>query len=324
MITYIRRGLVAAVATLSIVAIGAPSVGAQASGGSANGFRISPVRSELTIEKGKSQSITVTVENPTSVAMTARAVVNDFVASADETGTPRLILDAGTVLPKNDFKSLVAAIPDMQLLPNQKKDISVSISVPKGASSGGYYGAVRFIPADGSNKQGNVGLTASVGTIVLVTVLGNLTEKLSLVQISAEQKNKAKSFITSGDVSVLTRLKNDGDIHVQPFGRVQVKNMFGKVVEDYEFNNVEPRANILPDSTRRFDDALKNKKWFGRYTIQANLGYAQGTGNLITTNAAFWYVPTWALYALLVLVLVIAIGGYLAVRYFRGDRGRRH
>lgn len=320
MITYIRRGLLTVAAALSIVAVGAQGVSAQSGSGSttnnvANGFRISPVRSELTIEKGKSQTITVTVENPTNVPTVARAVLNDFVASADESGTPRLVLDEKAPAPRNDFRALVASISDVNLAAGQKKDISVKISIPKDAHSGGYYGAIRFVPVNNGSQSSNVGLTASVGTIVLVTVPGDLTEKATLVQISAEQNDKAKSFITSGNVSVLTRLKNDGDIHLKPFGRVQVKNAFGKVVASYEFNNVDPRANILPESTRKFSNELpKNIKWFGRYTIEANLGYSQGSGNLISAKAAFWYIPTWALYALAVLVLVIVAGAYLVYR----------
>src|SRR6266568_2143811 len=111
MITYIRRGLVAVAAALSILVLGVQMASAQSAtttNGVANGFRISPVRSELTIDKGKTQTITVTVENPTNIATTAQAIVNDFVASDDESGTPRLILDNSSLAPKNDFRSLVS------------------------------------------------------------------------------------------------------------------------------------------------------------------------------------------------------------------------
>src|SRR5260221_14604284 len=67
----------------------------------ANGFRISPVRSELTIDKGTKQKITITVENPTNIATIARLFVHDFVASDDESGEPRLILDNSVPAPKN-------------------------------------------------------------------------------------------------------------------------------------------------------------------------------------------------------------------------------
>lgn len=288
-----------------------------------NGYQISPVRSEYTIEKGKSDTLTISIQNPSEVATTAKAIVNNFVASEDESGTPRLVLADNAQPPKNNFKTLISDIPDVTLASKEKKDIPVKITVPASANSGGYYGAVRFVPAN-ATQESTVGLTASVGTIVLVTVPGDLKLKLDVVQLSASQNGKPKSFITSGDVDVLTRLKNSGDIHLKPFGRVTVKNMFGKIVASYEFNNKDPRANILPDSIRKFEDPLGKHSLLGRYTIESNLGYSTGGGDLLTAKSSFWYVPVWAVLVLIVLLLVIIGGIYWLVRKLSGaSRSRK-
>lgn len=286
----------------------------------ASGYQISPVRSEFTIEKGKSDTLTISIQNPSSVATSARAVVNNFVASEDENGTPRLILAEDAEPPKNNFKTLISEIPDVQLAGKERKDIPVRITIPADANSGGYYGAVRFVPAN-PTQESTVGLTASVGTIVLVTVPGDLKQQLDLVQLSAAQGDKAKSFITSGEIDVLTRLKNSGDIHLKPFGRVTVKNMLGKTVNTYEFNNTEPRANILPGSIRRFNDKIGSQKLPGRYTIESNLGYSSGGGELLSSKVSFWYMPVWAIILLIVLIAAI-IGGivWLNRKFSRGSR----
>lgn len=277
-----------------------------------NGFRISPVRSEFTIEKGQAKTFVITLENPSTSPLTARPVVNDFVPSEDESGEPRLILDPDTVLPRNDFKRLVSPLQDVTIPGNQRVDIPVTISVPSYADAGGYYGAIRFIPVIPSEDGRNVALTASIGSIVLVQVPGEIKEQLTLLQLSAAQKDSARGFIIGGDVSIMTRLKNTGNIHVKPFGKVQVKNMFGKVIHEYEFNNIDPRANVLPDSIRKFIDPLPNKRMLGRYTISANLTYSDGGGDLISGKATFWYFPTPVFYGLLLLLLLIAGG----INYF--------
>ena len=295
---------------VSLMLLSQPAQAATASttnnGNAANGFLISPVRSEFTLDKGRSQTVIISIQNPTNVATVAKAIVNDFVASDDETGDPRLILDANTPPPSNDFRTLVGSIPDTPLGPQQKKDISVTVSVPTAAHAGGYYGAIRFVPSN-NGKQSTVGLTASVGTLMLVTVPGNLVQKLTLTQLSAAQNNKASSMLFSGSVSVLTRLQNSGDIHLQPFGKVLVKDMFGKTVANYEFNNTNPRANILPSSIRRFVDPLPKRSWFGRYTIEENLAYSQGSGNLLTASAVFWYFPVWFI-ILFILIIALVVG----------------
>lgn len=292
---------------------------------SGNGFRISPVRQEFTIEKGKSDVLNMTLENPADAPTTARAIVNDFIASDKEDGEPRLILDDSAEAPKNSFKTLVQPIGDVQLGPKEKKEITVTIKIPENAHSGGYYGAVRFAPVSQETGPGNVGLTASVGTIVLVRVPGNLTERLDLLELTSGQNGKAKSFITSGDVSVITRLKNEGDIHVKPFGKLVVKNMFGKVVYEGEFNvgdTEDSRANILPGSTRKFENAIGKQSLLGRYTIEANLGFSQGSGDLISAKTSFWYMPVWALIVLLLIVVAIVGGGYMLYRKFAVGKPR--
>ena len=286
-----------------------------------NGFRISPVRSEFTIEKGKSQTFTITLENPSSTPLKAHPVVNDFIASEDEGGEPRLILDPDTVLPRNDFKRLVSPIDDIIIPGNQRKDIKVTISVPSYAEAGGYYGAIRFVPVIPSEEGRNVALTASIGSIVLVQVPGEIRQQLTMLQLSAAQGKTPRGFFIGGDVSVMTRLKNTGNIHVKPFGKVQVKNMFGKVVYEYEFNNTDPRANVLPDSIRKFIDPLPKKHWFGRYTITSNLTYSDGGGDILSQKATFWYFPTLVFYGLLLLLVAIAAGvNYLV---YRARRARK-
>src|SRR5690606_37634030 len=146
-----------------------------------------------------------------------------------------------------------------------------------------------------------------------------LVERLDLLELTAGQNGKAKSFITNGEASVITRLKNEGDIHVKPFGKIIVKNMFGKVVYEGEFNAgqaEDSRANILPGSTRKFEKALGNQKLLGRYTIEANLGFSQGSGDLISAKTSFWYLPVWAIIVLLVIVVALVGGAYMLYRKF--------
>jgi hypothetical protein len=317
LITNIRRGYILTfVALLTVVfgglntaitsaATATPTTTSAATG--ANGFTISPVVSEITVNKGESQTVPITVTNPTSQTLLAQAVINDFTASNDESGTPLLILKNNVPLPANNFKSLVGNIPDTSIAPGQSAIINVTIAVPTNTFSGGYYGAVRFVPGDVTNTK-NVGVTASVGTLFLVTVPGNLTQKVSLTQLSAADTNgNASSFFTNGQVSALLRLDNTGNIHVAPFGTVVVKDEFGKIISTTQFNNTTPPSYILPQSTRKFVVALPHHSYLGYYTITASLGYGNGGNNLIVATTSFWYIPIW-LQIVGLIVIVVLIG----------------
>lgn len=327
-----KVALVVSVFTLVSVYLIAPVLAQSSQTG--NGFIISPVRHAPTIEKGKTDVLSLTLTNPADVPVTARMTINDFVASDKEDGEPKLILDEKTPLPKNSFKSLVDPLADIQLKAKEKKILSVAIKVPEEANSGGYYGAIRFEPVTPNNSQGNVGLSASLATIVLVRVPGDLIERLDLLELTAGQNGHVKSFISKGDVSVITRLKNEGDIHVKPFGKITVKNIFGKVIYEGEFNSAQTedsRATILPGSIRKFENNLgkfefnfkSNKKpLLGRYTIEANLGISQGSGDIVSSRTSFWYLPLWSIIVLLIILAGLVGGGYLIYRRLSSPHNR--
>lgn len=286
----------------------------------ANGFRISPVRNELTIDKGKSQTVSIFVGNPSSLPLKAKAVINDFVASSTEDGQPQLLLD-GASAPSHSLRKLIQDVPIIDLAGNERKEVRVTVSIPANAAAGGYYGAVRFVP-ENTKSTANVALTASVGSIFLVNVPGNIKEHLELVQFSAAVNGSAKKLITSGKVSIITRLKNDGDTHEKPFGKIQVKDSHGKVVAEEEINNIEPQSNVLPSSIRKFETKLKDRKWFGHYTVTASLGYNPSNNELINAKTSFWYIPVWLIALIIVAVLAVLALGYVLYRKMRSKRSK--
>lgn len=307
---FVAAGLFIAAAVFSVVPVRAQQA-------SSNGFLVSPVREETVLENGKSKTVTLSVKNATNAPTRAQAVVNDFEPSDDESGKPNILLDGSKSKGGNSFMGLVAPIADIELGPQEEKNVKVQITVPMGASAGGYYGAIRFVPVS-NGQDNNVALTASVGTIFLITVPGNVTQGLELVEIATAKDEKVGRFyIGSGQMSIVTRLKNTGNVHVKPFGKVQVKDRSGKTVEEYEFNNIEPRSNVLPGSTRKFEDKLQKSYGFGKYTVTANLGYGDG-GGLITASNSFWVIPAWVLVALGLVILAVVVAAFIVYRKVSG------
>jgi Bacterial protein of unknown function (DUF916) len=289
----------------------------------ANGFRISPIRNELTVEKGKSQTVQIALENPSNLPLKAKALINDFVASDKEDGQPLLLLD-GKSAPSHSFKKLAQEIPEVDLAPNERKYVNVTVTVPVDAAAGGYYGAVRFIPAD-AKASANVSLTASVGSLFLINVPGNVKEHLQLIEFTAAVNGKAKKLIFGGQVSIITRLKNDGDTHEKPYGKIQVKDSHNKLVAEEEINNIDPQSNILPTSIRKFETKLKNTKWLGHYTVTASYGYNPSTDSpLINAKTSFWYVPVWLAVVLVILLIAVLVAAYLVFRKVSARSSRKH
>lgn len=295
-----------------------PAFAAGASPGNVgNGMRISPIRSDLTINKGESKSVTISVTDVSPAPLTLQVVINDFLPSTNESGTPELLLN-NQPAPSHSLKKIAQPVPNFTLQPNQQKDVTINLNVPSGLAAGGYYGAVRFLPAS-ANASKNLSLSASVASLVLVTVPGNYKEQMSIASMEIQQSGHTHSiFSTSKNLQVLVRFQNTGDVQEQPFGKVQVKKG-SKVVSTAEINNTDPRDNVLPNSIRRFSAPLSGVGSFGKYTVQGAFGY--GSGQLLTATTTFYVIPTpliLAVIAIIVVLILLAIFVPKAIR--RHDR----
>lgn len=284
----------------------------------ANTLKVSPVRTDIEIPAGTSKTVPMTVSNLTGGQITVSAIQNDFIAG-DERGTPALILDPSQYAPTHSLKRFLRPLPNLTIAAGKARTVDVVITVPKTAQAGGYYGAVRFAPAspDGS---GQVNLSASVASLILVTVPGALTEQMDLTDFNIEQDGKANSYFQSAnDLQAAFRFQNKGNIQVGPFGKISV-TQGDKVVYETDFNNKDQRDMVLPDSARRWDIPLKNIGSFGNYTVKATFTYGSKNQTVEVTKS-FWVIPQTVIFitigAVVGLILLIAIIWFFLRRYKR-------
>lgn len=273
--------------------------------GSGNGLRVSPVRTDLTVNPGKTQTLTITVTNVTSLPATLQTVVNDFIANPNETGNPSIILDPTKFAPNHSLKRFVGPVGDFTLAPGQQKGVVITINVPANAAGGGYYGAIRFAPAGSLGGNPNISLAGSVGSLILLKVPGNIKEQLSIAGFDARVNDSPNNFFTSNkNITANIRFQNLGNIQEEPFGKVLLKNRNGKILATYEVNSQDPPGNVLPDSIRRFSVPVNGVGKFGQFKLEGNFGYGSG-GQLLSASTTFYIIPLSLIIAAVALILLI-------------------
>lgn len=293
----------------------APAPNPAAGAASDNGLKIAPVRTDINVEAGTSQIVTVTVTNVTSSVSSYDIIINDFTAGSDESGQPQILLDADKFAPSHSLKRLVGKVPGVILTPGDSKNVNITVTVPKNYPAGGYYGAIRLVPhTEAGAANQNVTLSASVGSLVLVTVPGNINQQVSVASLDVRKAVKANEvdvprtiFTNNKSLNAVIRFQNGGDVQEQPFGKLVLKNWRGKTLSTYEINETKdgsPRGNVLPDSIRKFSTPLNNLGGFGKYTLEGNFGYGN-SGQLITASSSFYIIPISLIIALGVLVALI-------------------
>jgi hypothetical protein len=315
-IQLIRMAVVALFASVTLITPG--MVSAADSVGSSNGMKVAPVKTELVINPGESKTINVSLQNITDGQGTYKTVVNDFQAK-DETGAPSLLLD-GKANPNHGLKQYMTVASDVSIAAGAQKDIPVTVTIPKGAAGGGYYGAVRFVPASQANGK-NVSLSGSVASLILVRVAGNITENLQIASLDVRKGENAGTLFTSGNnLKASVRFRNSGNVQEQPFGKILLKKG-DKVLGTYEVNNTDNKSNVLPDSIRRYDIDLKDVGSFGKYKLEANFGYGSA-GQLLSATTTFYVVPLYFIVPAIVLVGLLILAVVLVPRMIKNYNKR--
>lgn len=285
----------------------APATTSDPTKNNADSIKISPLRTDVTLDPGGSGTVKTLVTNLTDATVVYRPIENDFVAG-DEKGTPSIVLDENSYAPSHSLKRFMVPLQNVTVAAHDTQEVDVRIVVPKTAQAGGYFGAIRFAPA-GSGSQA-IGVSSGVASLILLTVSGPTVEQVTLTNFDVQQNGgTATNFRTPNNLELLVRFQNKGNVQEAPFGQINVQKG-KKVIYSSNFNQEDPKNEILPDSARRWDVPLKNLGKFGKYTITGTFGY--GTkGQTIDIQKTVWVVPTSYILAIVIAVVVIAavVGG---------------
>lgn len=280
-----------------------------ASGGQA--LEIAPPLTYLSVNPGQTVTSKILIRDVANTDLIVTGQANDFVASG-ENGTPKVILDNTTPDPYS-MKDWVAPISSLTLKSKQIVTLTVTLHVPANASPGGHYGVIRFTGTPPSLNGTGVSLSASIGSLFLVTVSGKITDNLSVQEFSVNKAGKTGTLFQSGPLNFVERLNDSGNVHEEPAGLVTITDMFGRKLATLPVN--QNSSNILPGSIRKFSENLDssvigNKHLFGRYTAKLSLTYGTSKKTLADTMS-FWVIP----YKLVAIIIVILIALFFALRY---------
>jgi len=312
-------GWASALSVVVFVAVGVVAVFSIPVKASANTLKVSPVRADIEVQPGTSKVVQTTVTNLTTETMVVDPVINDFV-SGDERGTPALILDENDFASTRSLKRFASPLSELTVPAGETKTVNVVIAVPNGTQAGGYFGAVRFAPV-AANNDSQVSVNASVASLILLKVPGDIVEKMNLTQFEIQQNNHASSYFSNADnLRAVFRFENKGGAQIGPFGKISVQKN-GEVVSESDFNTKKQPDLVLPDSARQWESSLGEVGDFGRYTVSATFTYGE-KNQTIEASETFWVIPKIIVIAAII-GLVTLIGGCIALVFYIRSRQQR-
>jgi hypothetical protein len=269
-----------------------------------NDFVLGPGKTELFMDPGDSQGRELVVTNRTGRDVLFKIEVEDFVGSRDPSRTTILLGDERGPYSLRDYLNIERG--EFTLKHGERARVAVTVRVPFDAEPGGRYGTVLLSaqPPPGSLEteagaaRGGAKIITRLGTLFFVRVSGDIAEDGSLKAF----RTLGKKFFSSGPIPFEVLYENNGSVHLNPYGIIEITNILGRKVGEIE---VDPWF-AMPDSLR-FREIKWNKTFlFGRYQAQAKIN--RGYGDIIDeAGAIFWVIPWRILLAIFATLFLIVL-----------------
>lgn len=279
-----------------------------------NDFVLEPGKVEIFANPGETVTKSITVTNRAASRVSFKIEIEDFVGS-DKQDMPVILL--GDEKSPYSFKdNVIPEVGTFTLEPGGTITIPIRISVPVNAQPGGFYTSVLVsnqpsvdLQSQTSGAEGKTKIISRVGTLFFVRVNGVALESGSLEDLRVTPPTKDLPDIYTFDIL----FKNDGNVHLVPFGWVTVINTFGK-----EVGKIPVDAYFaMPKSVRYRSVEWKAPFLLGRYTATVELNRGYGSSLIDSKSIAFWVIPWKITVTTLVILLVIFLLFYTFFKKFK-------
>lgn len=269
-----------------------------------NDFTLGPGKTEILLPAGESETRNLTITNRLGRPMNFKIEIEDFVGSL--TGERAAILLGEERGPYSLRDYLQPEVMEFTLNHGERIILPIKISIPEDAEPGGLYGSVLVSTSPieeiaGEEKEdirGQVHLVARIGSLFFVRVAGEAKTEGWLEEFNTVDN---KTFYSRGPVTFSIANKNTGNVHLVPYGTIEIKNVLGRKIGEIE---IDPYF-VMPQSLRYRQATWEKELALGVYT--ATLHINRGYGDIIdTAKISFWILP-WQIALIILAVLIILI-----------------
>lgn len=265
---------------------------------------VGPAIIDNEVSPGVSFDTEVTLYNVSEKSLAIHATVSGLVPDSKYDPDYAAAYDAS--------KWFTLSTPDFLLMPNQQQIETVKISVPADAEAGGHYATIffeSFSPSQPSDGDG-AAINPRVGVLTLLSVRGDIRERAEISGPLNVHGFQGEAGPTAFDLAV----RNDGNVHLVPYGTVTIRNVFGRKVKTIPL----PLGTLLPGTTRKYDLNWEHGLRFGIYKATANVAAGSQNHGLAPVSSRFILFPL--IIAIPVMILLATVIGFAVWRHRRVKR----
>jgi hypothetical protein len=277
----------------------------------AGSLEVSPAIAEVVLHRGKEEKLVLTFTNHSKKPVSVEVFPLDFKQKDGDGALSFLGQEAGSYsYSLSSFLGLESRTLELSSL--EKKDFVVTIRDRADLSPGGHYAAVvaRVVQKDGRPEMAT--LTPSLSSLILLRKVGGERFNLSLRDVS--YPNGLVAFRIPSAIQLTFR--NEGNVHLVPYGRVEVRDVLGRMIYKGVLNQGSYR--VFPSAIRYIPVAMHTtSSW--QLPISFHTLVISGQDSLKKTSytyrETYLYINPW-----ISVFLVVLLGFVIGVRRRRWAR----
>jgi hypothetical protein len=266
------------------------------------------------------------IQNFTDSSVDLTISLKPFTAATSENGDISFLNDLSSypdpsLLGRIQVLDNGDSINSLTLAPKQKKDLNLTVDIPKDEIKGEYYLSLTFTSGNQNTINSNSSQASAGITSNILLSVGPLGETKGYIEDFS-----APSFVFQGPVPFTVRLRNTSDHYIVPTGDITIENMFGQTIGKV---NLLP-VNILSNTIRRIPDSSQSdpnspsfanikavvdqnpypiavwpeKFLFGPYTATLTIALSD-SGPLYKKSVLFFAFPAEYLLGILLIIIVV-------------------
>ncbi|NTV44887.1 MAG: DUF916 domain-containing protein [Candidatus Yonathbacteria bacterium] len=264
-------------------------------------FVLEPAKIEIVADPGHQSVTEMRVTNRTNEALTYYVSIEDTKGS-DNPQSPIMLMgsEEGPYSLRDYIKP---EIDTFTLRPGEQIALPVTVTIPGDAEPGGLYGSVLFESrSEGDIKASGSHTISRLGALLFVRVSGEVKEEGALEDFRIAGGSSVFFKQQPMDFELLYR--NSGDVHLNPYGMITVRNVFNMPVAEVE---VQPYF-AMPQSLRYRKVTWEHGPLFGVYRATAEIN--RGYGDIIENRSVMFTVLPWKemLIALGLIIILVFVG----------------
>ena len=252
-----------------------------------NDFVLAAGKVELWMNPGDKDTKEIMITNRLGKTMDFKVEISDFKGSRNPEET--VVYLEGEKGPYSLKDYIKPEITEFTLAHGQRMILPVEVSIPPDATPGGLYGAILvsshppLTPAEIEKEKakGQIQLISRLASLFFIRVKGDVNENGFLKEFKTTKK-----YYEEGPIPFEILFENNGNVHLLPYGIIEIYNTLNKKVDEIELN---PWFS-LPDSLRSRTVNWDRGFLFGKYKAVASVN--RSYQDIIDQKSVeFWVIP---------------------------------